>query len=217
MDFHQIFRGCLPQDHLELIRFWGYPVTTVATATLVRFLGFKVVGVPQPKPCMDFHQIFRGCLPQDHLELIRFWGYPVTTVAMATLLRFLGFKVVGVPQPKPCMDFHQIFRGCLPQDHLELIRFWGYPVTTVAMATLLRFLGFKVVGVPQPKPCMDFHQIFRGCLPQDHLELIRFWGYPVTTVAMATLLRFLGFKVVGVPQPKPCMDFHQIFRICLLY
>ena len=41
-------------------------------------------------------------------------------------------------------------------------------------------------------PSTDFHQIFRVYLPQEGLELIRFWGYLVTTVAMATLLRFFG-------------------------
>ena len=25
-------------------------------------------------------------------------------------------------------------------------------------------------------PCTDFHQIFRICLPQEDLELVRFWG-----------------------------------------
>ena len=66
------------------------------------------------------------------------------------------------------MDFHQIFRGCLPQEDLEQIRFWGYPATSVAMATLF----------------------FRICLSQEDLELTMFWGYPVATVAMARLLNF---------------------------
>ena len=78
------------------------------------------------------------------------------------------------------MDFHQIFGGCLPQEDLELIRFGGggggHMVTTVAMATLLDFRVLKFVGVPQPKPRMDFHQIFRICLPQEDVELIRFLG-----------------------------------------
>ena len=35
---------------------------------------------------------------------------------------------------------------------------------------------------------MDFHQICRGCLPQEDLELIRFFGgYPAATVVMETL------------------------------
>ena len=56
-----------------------------------------------------------------------------------------------------------------------LVRFWGYPVTTVAMTTQ-DFQVLQFVGVPQTKPLHGFHQIFRICLPQDDLELIRFWG-----------------------------------------
>ena len=61
------------------------------------------------------------------------------------------------------------------------------------MATLLDFQVLKFVAVPQP--CMDFHQIFRICLLQEDLQLIRFWGYLVATVAMAALLKFSGLKV----------------------
>ena len=60
------------------------------------------------------------------------------------------------------MDFHQIFRGCLPQEDLELIRFGGYPVTTVAMATLLNLSGLKIVGVSQTKPLHRFSPNFQG-------------------------------------------------------
>ena len=59
---------------------------------------------------------------------------------------------------------------------------------------------------------MDFHQIFRIYFPQEDLELIRFWGYLVTTVAMATLLRFWVLKFVGVPQPKPLHGFSPNFQ-----
>ena len=55
--------------------------------------------------------------------------------------------------------------------------------------------GIKLVGVPQPNLCTGFHQIFRVCLPQEDLELIRFGGVSGTTVAMATVLRFLDLKV----------------------
>ena len=46
-------------------------------------------------------------------------------------------------------------------------------------------------------PSTDFHQIFRVSLPQENLELMRFRGYPVTTVAMEILLRFSGLKACG--------------------
>ena len=49
---------------------------------------------------------------------------------------------------------------------------------------------------------MDFHQIFRVCLPQEDQDLIRFWAYPVTSVAMTTLLRFLGLKLCGCSTAK---------------
>ena len=63
------------------------------------------------------------------------------------------------------------------------------------MATLLRFLSLGVLVYHSLNLCTDFYQIFRGCLPQEDLDLIRFWGYPVATIAMATLLKFSGLKV----------------------
>ena len=39
-----------------------------------------------------------------------------------------------------------------------------------------------------------------------------FEGYPATSVAMATLLKFSGLKVVGVPQPKPLYGFSPNFQ-----
>ena len=50
---------------------------------------------------------------------------------------------------------------------------WGYSCP-------LSCPGIKTVGVPQPKP---MHLIFRVCLFQEELELIRLWGYLATTVA----------------------------------
>ena len=52
MDFHQSFRICVTQQDLELIRFWGYLATTVAT--VLDFWVLKFVGVPQPKPMQGF-------------------------------------------------------------------------------------------------------------------------------------------------------------------
>ena len=37
--------------------------------------------------------------------------------------------------------------------------------------------------------------------------MIRFWGYPVTNVAMTTLFRFLGFKACWFSQHKPMHEF----------
>ena len=49
----------------------------------------------------------------------------------------------------------------------------GVPCTVYAAAEPA---GIKLVGVPQPKPCIDFHQISRICLPQLNLERIRLSG-----------------------------------------
>ena len=49
-------------------------------------------------------------------------------------------------------------------------------VIVVSCAVRAAAAGIELVGVPQSKPFTQFHQIFTGCLPQDDLELIRFWG-----------------------------------------
>ena len=81
----------------------------------------------------------------------------------------------------------------------------GYPVTTVAMAT--HFWVLKFVGVPQSKPMNEFDQIFWICLPKGDLEVISILGYLATTVAVATLLRFLGFNVCGCSRIASRMRF----------
>ena len=68
-------------------------------------------------------------------------------------------------------------------------------VIVVPCAITAAAAAIKLVGVSQLNPCTDFHQIFRVYLPQEDLELIRFWGVSATTVAMATLLQFLNHKV----------------------
>ena len=44
------------------------------------------------------------------------------------------------------------------------------------MALAAEAAGIKFVGVSQPKPLHGFSKIFKICLPQENLELIRFWG-----------------------------------------
>ena len=39
-------------------------------------------------------------------------------------------------------------------------------------------------------------------------------GYPVTTVAMVTLLIFSGLKVVGVPKPKHWFGGEVLVQVC---
>ena len=64
------------------------------------------------------------------------------------------------------MDFQQIFRIYFSQEDLELIRFWGYPLTTNAVATLVSFLVLKFVGVPQLRPIIEFSPNFQDMLPK---------------------------------------------------
>ena len=75
--------------------------------------------------------------------------------------------------------------------------FGGYPVTTVAMATLKDFRVLKFVGFPQTKPLHRFSPNFQGSLPQEDLELIRFWGVSGNNCCHGNTLRFSGFKVCG--------------------
>ena len=44
---------------------------------------------------------------------------------------------------------------------------------------------------------MDFHQIFRISLPQEDLELIKFWRYLATAVVILMLVGFWGLKICG--------------------
>ena len=75
---------------------------------------------------------------------------------------------MDVPQPKLCTDFHQIFSICLPQEDLELIRFGGHLVTTVAMATHFKIFGFlALVGVPQTKPMHEFSSNFQDMFTEE--------------------------------------------------
>ena len=59
----------------------------------------------------------------------------------------------------------------------ELIRFWGYPSIAVSIAMLFQIFGYLNLRLfHRPKPCIDFHQIFRTCLAPNNLQLIRFRG-----------------------------------------
>ena len=59
---------------------------------------------------------------------------------------------------------------------------------------------------------MDFDQNFRICLPQNIVQLIRFLGYMVATVAMVMLLNFGVLHIVGVQQPKLMHGFSSDFQ-----
>ena len=54
------------------------------------------------------------------------------------------------------------------------------------------------MGVPQTKPLHRFTPNFQGMfIPKESRADLVFWGYPDTTVAMATLLKFFGLKDCG--------------------
>ena len=67
-----------------------------------------------------------------------------------------------VPQTKPLHGFSLNFQGMFILRGSGADKFWGYPVTSVAMTTLLRFSGLKFVGVPQTKPLHGFSPNFQG-------------------------------------------------------
>ena len=66
-----------------------------------------------------------------------------------------------------CIDFHQIFRICLPKDDLELIRFLGVSGNNCCHGNILKFFWFSMfMGVPQPKPVHGFSPNFQDMLTE---------------------------------------------------
>ena len=66
------------------------------------------------------------------------------------------------------------------------------------------------MGVLQPKTMHGFSTNFSDMFSPRGSR-----GYLATTVAMSTLLKMFGSSSLWVFDINPCMDFHQIFRICL--
>ena len=56
---------------------------------------------------------------------------------------------------------------------------------------------------------MGFHQIFRVYLPQEDLELLRFWGVSGKNCCHGNTF---AIKIVGVLQPKPMYGFSLNFQ-----
>ena len=71
---------------------------------------------------------------------------------------------MGVPQLEPRHGFSPNFQGMfIPRGSRADYVFGGYPVITVAMATLFKIFQFlKFVGASQPKPLHGFLQNFQG-------------------------------------------------------
>ena len=64
------------------------------------------------------------------------------------------------------------------------------------------------MGVPQTKLLHGFSPNFQGMITLSGSRADKiFGGYPVTTVAMVTLLIFSGLKVLDVSQPKLLHEF----------
>ena len=86
------------------------------------------------------------------------------------------------------MDCHQIFRICLLQEDLQLIRFWGVSSATVVMATVLKFPGVKVCSkifnaFCNLKYCSWLHHMCTKCKWIGKLAL--FWkqnGHHITSL-----------------------------------
>ena len=103
-----------------------------------------------------------------------------------------GIKLVGVPQSKPLHGFSPNFQGMfIPRGSRADYVFGGYPVITVATATLFKiFQVLKFVGVPQTKPLHGFSPNFQDLfIPRRSRADYDFGGYPVITVAIATLFK----------------------------
>ena len=133
----------------------------------------KLVSVPQPKPMHGFSPNFQDV--QENLQLIRFFfffffffgggggGYLATAVGN-TFKILVSYKLLALHSLNQSTDFHQIFRICLPQEDVELIRIWGG--IQVQLVPWQHFWVLKFVGVSQPKP---MHR------PQEDIQLITFW------------------------------------------
>ena len=120
---------------------------------------------------MDFQQIFRICLPKEDVELIRFWGYLATAVAVAVL------------------------RMCSSKEDQELIGFWWVSGNSCCPGNVFNNFGsLNLWAFRSLNLCMDFHKVFRMCLSNEDPELIRFWWVSGNSFCVATIL---GLKLCG--------------------
>ena len=82
---------------------------------------------------------------------------------------------------------------CLSQEGLELIRFWRISDNKCNHGNTFKIIRSKFLWVFHSLNLYtDFEEIFRICLAQEGLDLIRLWGYPAATIAMATLFKIFG-------------------------
>ena len=87
---------------------------------------------------------------------------------------FISFLVLQMPNS--CMDFHQIFRICLPQHDMEFSRFWRDSMYNLCHGNSFNiFQSFTLLGFHRSNPHLDLHQIINIYLLQEHLQLIIFF------------------------------------------
>ena len=92
-------------------------------------------------------------------------------------------------------NFQGIFTPSLgAQEDLELVRFWGVSGNDCCHGNTLKIFGSQSLWVFHSlKWWIDFHQIFRICLPQEDLELIGFCGVPSNNWCHGNNLNIFGF------------------------
>ena len=109
---------------------------------------------------------------------------------------FWVLYLAGVPQTKPCIDLHQLFRMCLATNDLDLIKCLRVSCKNCCHVNNYILGGLKPCGCSQtPNPGRDLYQIFRMGFSLNPLNLISCWKYLATTVAVATLFIFGGLKI----------------------
>ena len=88
----------------------------------------------------------------------------------------------------------QVYPFCLPRPMKA-----GVIVVPCTIWSVSLVAGIKLAGVPQPITIHECPQIFRICLSQEDLELIRFLGY-LTTACHGNTFKIWVLHFVGVSQ-----------------
>ena len=118
---------------------------------------------------MDFNRFGWVCLSQEHRQLIRFWRGFGNCCCLGNI--FMIFQSYSLLQPKSLSQFTMTFlRYVLTKTIYSSLGFGEDLTAAFAMATVSKFLSLNF----QSKPVHGFLQIVWVCLPQEHLQLIRF-------------------------------------------
>ena len=171
MDFHQIFRGFLPQEDLELIRFWGvsgnncchgntfkdfqvlFYLGIWVTFNTVQVISWWVVGRAEETSTYTWSRFCTvNCRPMaSNYQLSNLRSGRDPNLDLRQTQRREVSVLWVFHRLNPCTNFHEIFRVFLTlRGSIADKVFWRYPATTVAMATHLRFSGLIVCGCSTP-------------------------------------------------------------------